>query len=112
MKIRNIQQAEYIEQQGLPVLRLLIDGKEAILDTFSLNGTLVQLGYVYLGEEWEKRISAPLPADPADNRGEEQLRGFTTDPRVVALASTFLRDVSRGTARLGPIPLPPSFVGK
>jgi len=80
------------DQDGYPYLVLEIDGQEA---TLWLDQRLPAYGLVYLGDEWEDRISATLPADPANGRFEEQeFAGATDDPEVLRQFKAFWSDVN------------------
>jgi hypothetical protein len=77
------------------------DGREGIVD-WELK--LLRKGYdaVFLGPHFEPYTQWTLPPDPADGRTlYTTLRGFTDDPRVVALAKEFLVIMQEGKFEVG-----------
>lgn len=99
--------AEYVILQGLyPAVRLIIDGREAQLDT-AQKRSVREMGFVFLGADWADRVPpVTFPPDPANSRfAPEQHRGFTSDPQVIEIYDQFRTDLDRGTFEPGPLPL-------
>jgi len=89
-------------ESNRPVLRIDVNGKEAMLSPESVKPTLSSLGAIYLGEEFED----DLPPLKIHIGGEVQsLRGFVTDPRLVALWLRLLLAWEFGEFPEGPVPI-------
>jgi len=90
----NIDSAIYRrDADGYPFLDLILDSEPVSISRYQLKPSLVELGYVSLGPEWNDRLpEINLPRDEDSGRGEITLRGFTDDPGVVELARRFLND--------------------
>ena len=60
---------------------------------------LFELGLVYLGPEWARRVP---PIDVTFGRTTTRLLGFTEAPAVWQVVDTFFRALREGTFRTGP----------
>lgn len=86
---------------GWPTLILAIDGHIAQITSEDLKRNLLELGYVFLGAEWEDRLEPiVLKHDPKDARTPDEdrtLRGFTRDPAVLGVVQAFIASVDNDT---------------
>jgi hypothetical protein len=91
---------------GYPVLSVTVNGRPVLFTLEQQKPAVLAAGFVSLGWEHEdlvpaRAFTAPGGADPVP------LRGFTDDPRVVALYRRFLADaLDGGRFRPGPVPVP------
>ncbi|MBA3237110.1 MAG: hypothetical protein H0T62_02015 [Parachlamydiaceae bacterium] len=107
----NITKAEYIAVDGHPYLRVIMDGKEAIIGDLKL--TVLEMGYVQL-ESSDKDVNwteilPPIKITFKDSDQEHILRGFTNDPVIVKMASIFwnaINNIEGEKFKVGPIPIP------
>jgi hypothetical protein len=86
-----ISKAEYILLDGRPFLRVVIDGKEAIIG--NIKWSVLQLGYVPLTSrdpavDWDQILpKASLPETEKENAVD--LTGFTDNINIVKLATKY-----------------------
>lgn len=101
MQITNIR---YIQSDnGLPLLKLDLDGVEATLDP---QQKFLDRDVVVLTLPPGQADHLPpvlLPADPARSIGPLTLRGATRDKEVLRLARAFVGAVESGRFRVGPV---------
>ena len=107
----DLQSAEYVLDQGHPELRLVIDGKSALV--VEPNRSLLEAGFVYLvsfraGERWEELLPPiTLPVIPGLFDEPMTVEGVTDDPRIVRLVRDFVEALDQpGAFQPGPLPLP------
>ena len=85
------------DADGYPILEIEVNGRTARLHPLALKRSLVDLGYVFLGDEFEDLVEPiVLPADPTENRPAQELYGFTDDPEIVATTRAWLRRLDAG----------------
>lgn len=92
----DISAAEYITIDRHPFLRLIIDGKEALIGEFKWS--ILELGVVPLRSrnpdvDWdtilpEIHIPATEETDPLE------LKGFTNDPTIIEMTHTFWKSIN------------------
>ncbi|MDR1124594.1 MAG: hypothetical protein LBM64_00810 [Deltaproteobacteria bacterium] len=108
----HIESAEYTLVDGIPSLRLGIDGKDAFI--CQANPALLKAGYVYLisltpGFSWEEELPVlTLPAIPEVCNAGTPFAGMTDDAGVLRLTrefSAFLRGEDGRDFALGPVAL-------
>jgi hypothetical protein len=93
----NITEAEYIKIDGHPFLRMIIDGKEALVGDFKW--PILQLGFVPLHSrdpevDWSK-ILPPIILPRPESEGEPlKLEGFTGDPIIISMAHDFWKAIN------------------
>lgn len=90
----NINRAEYVWIDRRPFLRLMIDGKEALIGEFKWS--LLELGYVPLHSgavNWEELLpEIHIPAN--EDHDSIELRGFTNDPVVIKMARSYWKAIN------------------
>lgn len=74
-----------VDADGYPALEIIVDGKRALLTTDAKRTLLRRHGILFLGPEFENGYAVTIPADPRVGQPEQVMRGFTDDPRIVAL---------------------------
>ncbi len=100
-----IRSARYVVNAGYPELHLDIDGLEAVLATDNKR-SIRELGYVFLGDEFAGLVpNVVIPPDPADDRAEMVLRGYTDNPAVLRVFDRFIADCSSGAFAPGSVSL-------
>jgi hypothetical protein len=73
------------DADGFAVVEVEFRGARTVIHSEWIKLTLLDRGAVFLGPSWEGKVPpVVLEADPADSRPEMHLKGFTTDPAVVA----------------------------
>ncbi|GAB1385250.1 hypothetical protein MASR1M59_03980 [Melaminivora sp.] len=90
----NVEQAELVDSDGRPALRLVIDGATAWI--YEPKRSLLELGYAVLVDDaqapahWAERLPPlQIPEDEDSGRGALELRAATQDALVVGLARSF-----------------------
>ncbi len=107
----NINEAEYISLEKHPYLRLIIDGKEALIGDFKKS--ILDLGYVPLRSRdpavaWETLLPTIYIA-PTESQSELELQGFTNDPIILKMSHTYwnaINHIGEEKFTLGPISIP------
>lgn len=85
------------DQRGLPVLELTFaSGQIARISTENQKRTWTEMGFVFLGAEFEDSVEPiRVPADEDDGRPATTLRGYTHNPLVSTLYKRFLDDQAK-----------------
>jgi hypothetical protein len=98
----HITQAEYINLDGYPFLRMIVDGKEALIGQFKW--PLLEKGYVPLHSRDEKvDWSQILPVIHIDGI---DLEGFTDDPVIIEMARKYWKAINHlegESFKIGPV---------
>lgn len=86
-----------------PVLKVEIEGREAVLGT-DAKPTIHKAGLVFVGEEFAELVGTHTITD--DTGQETELVGFSDDPRLFLLYDDFLAACARGIVPPGAFPIP------
>lgn len=90
----NITYAEYKIINEYPYLRVIIDGKEAIIGNFKKS--LLDLGYVPLKSRevaWETLLPK-IHLNTQNDSEPIELKGFTNDPKIIELAKKYWKAIN------------------
>lgn len=98
--------AKYVSHGGYPVLLVVIEGEPTYLASENQKPTVLNAGLVFVGELFtDLGICPEVTITPRDG-GPTTLRGFSNDPRLLALYRRFLDAINDGTFQDGPVPIP------
>ncbi|MDP9352115.1 MAG: hypothetical protein M3P51_11310 [Chloroflexota bacterium] len=95
----NLEKVEYVALSGYPMLRLVINGREALVDS-RMSPAIRKAGYVKLLGEWEELLPTTiLPGDPepGGNSQPTPMHGLTNEPEILTAFDYFRKAVQDGT---------------
>lgn len=107
----DISQAEYITIDKHPFLRLIIDGKEALIGDFKWS--ILELGLVQLRSrnplvDWETSLPKIQIPDTKETDPFE-FKGYTNNPAIIEMAHEFWKAINYLEGKKfnnGPVPIP------
>lgn len=106
-----VEKADYIFIDKFPMLRLIVNGKEALIGDFK--AAILNLGYVPLASNdpevnWSQLLQ-PVVLPKTEEHRELTLEGFTSDPVIIHMAKEYWKAINWVDGRKfkeGPVPIP------